>query len=138
MSNPNFKTIGSAVFVLAALLVAACQPAPEPDPAHERAKARWDHLIAGEYAKAWEYFTPGYRETYTADQYTASIQRRPVQWEEAELVSSECEESRCQVTIDITYSIPRATAGLERVRPTRPVRETWIFSEGEWWFTPEN
>ena len=132
--------IGSALFCAAtvALLVAACQPAAEPDPAHVRAQARWESLIAGEYARAWEYFTPGYRETAPVEQYVASIQRRPVQWEAAEVLSSECEESRCEVVIDITYSIPRAKAGLETVQPTRAIRETWIFSDGEWWFTPEN
>lgn len=124
--------------ILAIFLLAGCQPASEPVPAHERAQARWDHLIADEYARAWEYFTPGYRETSPVEQYVASIQQRPVKWEKAEVVASDCVESRCEVVVDVTYSIPRATAGLEQVRPTRPVRETWIFSQGQWWFTPEN
>lgn len=138
MMKPYFKLpmAGAAFAVL--VLLAACQPAPEPDPAHVRAQARWDHLIAGEYDQAWEYFTPGYRETAPVEQYVASIQRRPVKWEQAEVVSSDCEESRCEVVVEISYSIPSGRAGLETVRPTRPIREAWIFSDGQWWHTPEN
>jgi len=130
----NLPRLSAGLAVL--VLLSACQS--EPDPAHVRAQAKWDHLIAEEYAEAWEYYTPGYRETSPVEQYRASLQQRPVRWEEAEVISSECEESRCEVEIDITYSIPRARAGLEQVRPTRPIRETWILSRGQWWFTPEN
>lgn len=137
MLKPDSSIIKVTIVALALGLV-ACQPASEPEPADERAKARWEHLIAGDYAKAWEYFTPGYRETAPVQQYVASIQRRPVQWQKAEVVSSSCEDVRCEVVVNVTYSLPRASAGLDTVKPTRPVRETWILSEGSWWYTPEN
>jgi len=136
--KPYFKLpVAGAAFAALALL-AACQPAQEPEPADVRAQARWDHLVAGEYGKAWEYFTPGYRETAPVEQYVASIQRRPVKWEQAEVLSSDCEKPRCEVVIDITYSLPRGRAGLDTVRLTRPISETWIFSDGQWWHTPQN
>lgn len=138
MIETNSNRLKTGLGLLAVLFLAACQPASEPDPAHVRAQARWDHLIAGEYAKAWEYFTPGYRETSPVEQYVASIQQRPVKWEEAEVLSSECEDSRCDVVVEIGYSVPGARAGLDTVQPSRPVRETWIFSDGQWWHTPEN
>lgn len=141
MSNIRIIRTISAI-LLSAMFLAACQQEAEQRPAgevvQERAQARWDHRIAQEYAKAWEYFTPGYRETSPVDQYVASIQRRPVRWEVAEVLSADCEEARCDVVVELTYSLPRASAGLDTVKSTRPISETWIFSRGQWWFTPAN
>lgn len=138
----NTSTIKCAAFVGCILMLAACQPGDDassmPDTVEERAQARWNHLIAGEYTEAWEYFAPGYRETATAGAFAATMERRPVRWLEAQVAATDCGESRCTAVIDVTYSVPGASAGLDTVRPTREISETWIRVDGTWWFDPGN
>ena len=140
MSDTRIIRTISAI-LLSAMFLAGCQEAeqrPAEEVVQERAQARWDQLIDQQYAKAWEYFAPGYRETSPVEQYIASMSAVPSagRWPMCCRPTARRPVARCDR--GATYSLPRASAGLDTVKPTRPVSETWIFSRGQWWFTPGN
>ena len=71
---------------LAALLVALAGCNTNKDPAadvEKRATERWNFLIAHQAEKAYDYLSPGTRETQTRERYAKSMNSRPVQWTQA-------------------------------------------------------
>jgi hypothetical protein len=123
---------------LAAMLLAACAGTGGPVPAEisveERAQQRWDYLVAREFESAWTLYTPGFRQTTSADDYRRDRARRPVRWLTGQVQDAVCEDDRCQVTVVVTYQAPTAPAGQRRIRMTRNIEETWIRLDGQWWF----
>jgi hypothetical protein len=107
----------------------AGETAPPASPAksvERRAQARWDVLIAGDVAKAYEYLSPGTRQIYTRENYTALV--KPGLWKKARVDRVECPEAElCEVVVVLDY-VYRGTP------LTTPLRETWTKSGEEWWF----
>lgn len=129
-----------AAAALAVLILAACGPQEPPRPDHEivaeRAQARWDALIAGDFATALTYYTPGFQEQTPADAFAADMSNRPVQWVSAEHRESTCEGDRCAVEMLVGYRLPSAPAQLSGLGNQRPVEETWVRIDDGWWFVP--
>ncbi|RFF26531.1 MULTISPECIES: hypothetical protein [unclassified Wenzhouxiangella] len=125
--------------VSAALLLSGCQSgedtSSQPQSVEERAQARWDHMIAREFAEAWSYYTPGFRETTSAEEFATTVRKRPVRWEDATVVARDCEGDRCEVVVEVSYSVPQAPAGLNNVRGKRELTETWIRTQEQWWYS---
>lgn len=132
LKNKSFLPLAAIAVVLALM---GCQPQAE-ESIEERVLARWNYMIEREFAQAWEYYTPGYRQTMPRDQFEDDMKRRPIRWYEAELNSVECQENRCSVTVDITYRAVSAPHGQSRMRLTRPLSETWVRMDDQWWYSP--
>lgn len=135
MKSPIFNKITSLTLV--ALFLAACAstpPVPEQT-VEQRAQARWDHLIAGEAAEAWAYYTPGFRQITSESDFQAWLDGRPVRWLTAEVQSGECKDpDRCIVVTSVTYRAPNAPPGINEMRMTRDIEEEWIRLDGQWWY----
>jgi len=93
----------------------------------KKAKSRWDALIKGDLAAAYEYLSPGTRSVLSLEAYKAKI--RPGLWKRVSVDSVTCERSRCDVAIMLEYSY-RDIKSIE----TRLI-ETWLH-EGGWWYVP--
>lgn len=128
------------ILIAGAAVLAACTPAEPPrdvtEIVAERAQARWDAVIAGEHESAYAYYTPGYREQTSAIDYTIEMRGRPVQWMDADVGEVACEDDRCTVVTEVEYRVPSAPAQLSGMGSRRPVEETWIRIDGNWWFVP--
>lgn len=127
--------------VLAAILLAACADnRPAEEIVAERAQARWDALVARDFAAAYEYYTPGYRETTTAEAFSAEMSIRSVKWTAAEVFGIECEADapRCEVRTRLKYSAPGAIPGVGSIESSSGVRETWIQIGRKWWYSVES
>lgn len=124
----------SALAVVA--LLAGCATAPDvaEQTVEERAQARWDHLVARQFGQAWEYYSPGFRATTTAEDYTFDMVRRQVRWTAAEVLGSECEEDRCQVTYRVEYRPVTGPSHFRGMDLSRTQEESWIRSDGQWWY----
>jgi hypothetical protein len=121
----------------AALLLAACAaPGPRPDDVDARAQARWDRLLAGDIAGAYEYLSPGYRSGTTAMQYQREVLLKKVRWTGAEYIGSDCSESVCKVSISLDYAVMGALPGVPRYQSSRTITENWIWLDGQWWLVP--
>lgn len=92
------------------------------------ALARWDALIAGNLAKAYEYMSPGTREVMSLDLYEKKT--RTGLWKKASVETIACEQDRCEVTMAIEYSY-RDMKSIE----TR-LNEVWLQEGGKWWYVP--
>lgn len=113
---------------------AATAPVPEQT-VEERAQARWDHIVARDFAAAWAFYTPGYRLITPQPEFIAMMAGRPVVWEAAEVRSSECAQpDRCTVTSLVAYRVPNAPTGINQMTVERELREEWLYVEGQWWF----
>lgn len=127
--------------VLAAALLAGCADNRPPEEiVAERAQARWDALVAGDYAAARAYYTPGFRETSTAEEFAAEMSARPVKWTAAEVFEVTCESdaARCEARSRVRYSTPAVMPGVGPMKSVSGSTETWIQIDGDWWYTPES
>lgn len=104
-----------------------------------RAQHRWDLLVAGKAAEAWEYFSPGYREIKTRDEYAAEIAVRPVKWTKVEVTGSQCPagEQICDVEVDVYFSMDSSLPGVGKLESHSPLLERWIETDGNWYFVPK-
>jgi len=123
------------IFGMTFALAACSEPRPPEEIVSERAQARWDALVARDYEKAWEYYSPGFRAENSADLFAAEISRRPVKWTAAEVLESQCAVKRCEVTTEVTYTVPRAPGQLADMGGRRDLTETWIEIDADWWYS---
>lgn len=124
--------------VLAGVLLAVggCTDKSSPDRIDQRSVERWNYLIARQAEKAYDYLTPGFKQTVDREAYAASMNGRPVQWKTAKFAGKTCEAEHCKVSIDVTYSIklPGGAVG----ESTSTQSENWLLVDGEWFFLPSN
>ena len=123
--------------VMVPLLVAGCRKDPEKI-VPQRALERWNLLINHSPVKAYEYLSPGYRETHTLDQYVAFIGTARLKWKSVAVASQQCESEVCTVILTVKSTIPaQLMNGTKDVELEGPVTEHWVLSEGQWYFLPD-
>lgn len=129
---------GVAIVLAGALLtLAGCTGKSGPDSIDTRSVERWNHLIAHEADKAYDYLSPGFRATKTRDDYAAAMNNRPVQWKAAKFKSKTCDEDSCTVLVDVTYSVMMPGAVGKSGDVTTTQNETWVLVDGAWYFLPK-
>lgn len=129
-----FRACAGLPLIGVLLATAGCTDKSSPDTIDRRSVERWNYLIAHQAEKAYDYLTPGFRQTQTRENYAAAMNSRPVQWKAVKFNKKECETDRCKVTVDVTYSV---TLGGGAVAETTSSRlETWLLVDGEWFMLP--
>jgi len=105
----------------------------------KRAVERWNFLIAHQAEKAYDFLTPGTRETMTRESYAAAMNTRPVQWSAAKFNRKECDADRCKVYIDVSYSVAMPGGGAvgKPIESTSTQSETWVRVKDDWYFLPK-
>lgn len=121
--------------LLAAGFLVGCESAPE-ETAHERSEARWALMIDREFEQAWDYYTPGFRETTPRKAFSDDMKRRPIRWYDAKVEEADCDGDRCTISVEVTYRAIAAPHGQSHMRMTRKLDETWIRLDGQWWYSP--
>ncbi len=134
------KKAGLAFLASALILLAGCATAPPVSDeeasariVEELAEARWQAIMERDFEKAYEFYSPGYRDTTGLREYDRDMSRRPFRYLSAEVQPAECEGDRCQVRVRVTYQAVGAPAGQHRVRLTQDLTETWVRLEDQWW-----
>ncbi len=134
LSRPSrLPSIGGALAVLATgLMLGACatveQAAVDRDKqaVSQRAQERWDLLMKGKAAEAYEYFSPATRTTLTLE----SFRKRSGAgrwWRAIKMERVDCQSEVCSVTMVLEYDlyeIKGLKAGIE---------EKWVKDDGTWW-----
>jgi hypothetical protein len=130
-----------AFVTLGALAVAlgGCKFGNNVDSIDTRAVERWNYLIAHQAEKAYDYLSPGTRETQTRESYAAAMNNRPVRWSSAKFNHKECDADRCKVYVDVSYSLamPGAGGAGRTVESSSTQSEIWVRVDGEWFFLPK-
>jgi len=132
------KNIKLPFFIVVLVVLAACSdPRPPEEIVAERAQARWDAIGERDFQKAWEFYSPGFREKTSAELFSVELARRPVRWESAEVQQVNCADQRCEVSVEVDYSVPGASGPLAGYEGSREVDEIWIELDGVWWYSSE-
>lgn len=132
------RTFGvCTLLVLAAVLVSACAAnAPKSDPVLERAQLRWDSILSRDLDTAYSLYSPGYRSKTSRVDFEIALRMQRVKWTSAEYVSRECADDRCIVSFKVGYSVNKPVPGMNVFEGSSMVQDTWIRTQGEWWFVP--
>lgn len=99
----------------------------------ERAMQRWIALIQQDFNRAYEFETPGFRETNPIGIYRG-FYGNAVQWEKAKVVNVEFSSDRqsAKVSVTIDYKGPKSGGGVYQGQ--RPITESWLWTDGNWWY----
>ncbi|MEZ5582920.1 MAG: hypothetical protein R3F37_09255 [Candidatus Competibacteraceae bacterium] len=105
----------------------------------ERVSARWAALIKRDFAVAYEFQTPAYREVYSIEAFNQQF-GAAAKWTQATVekitMQTSSEESNlltADVVVNIHYTVPFPSAE----NPTQTsgfVNERWLRKEGQWWY----
>jgi len=92
----------------------------------QRSQARWNALVADRLDEAYGYYSPASRSTMSLQDFIRSI--RGGFWTSARVDKVSCEvEDSCEVEVTIEYRF-------QSFRSKAPVKETWIRTDGQWWY----
>ena len=131
------RTIAALGMVFCAIGLAACTAVVSTESRiEERAMARWDTLLSGNLADAYQFLSPGIRSSVSSLDYQRSILSQQVQWTSADYIESDCEDKTCNVKISLGFRVFSALPGVKSFEDTDIVNESWILVDGEWYFVP--
>ncbi len=122
------------IAIILILMLVGCRSEAPSETIEDRAQARWDLVLARDFEAAWEYLTPGFRQTTNRFDYARDMAGRPLRWLSAEVVGRDCEEDLCKINVLVGYQAVGAPAGMGQMRLSREIEETWIRLDGAWWF----
>ena len=136
------KQYKAALLLLVVVLgLSACATGPGaggsmPDAVDARAQARWDALLADDYATAWRYLPPEMRQVQDEETYAASMGNRSVIWTDAKVQGTECADGGevCTVIVAIFYRVNRGLVGVETMDSVRTIHERWVRVDDAWYF----
>ena len=130
-TNRRVAVAGSALLV--SLLLTACAaiaPVAEPQVlVRDRATARWQALLARDFAKAYTFTTPTFKKNMTEQAYKDQFANS--QWLDAEVVGVTCAQPAicvARVRLDVKVALPRTS--LNKI--TTHFDETWQLEDGQW------
>jgi hypothetical protein len=132
-SNTWLLLLSCAMFLLASCATTMSRE----NAVEERAKARWETLLAGDLDGAYEFLSPGFRSSVSSLQYQRSLLLKRIRWDDAQVIESECEETTCIVRISLDYTLHGALPGVSSFSGTQKYEESWLLVNGSWYFVPE-
>jgi hypothetical protein len=100
-------------------------PEAKREAVEQRAGARWNALIKGDFTGAYALLSPASREAVTFDQFRQRAGR--IAYRMAKVESVDCGSEHCTVKLRITYD-HRQMKGIQT-----PIEETWVFDRGQPW-----
>lgn len=95
----------------------------------ERAQARWDAVVKGDFQAAYGYLSPGSRAVLSEESYAGSLKKGF--WKSAHVENVTCRSAEaCDVGATIEYEYTG--------HPIKtPLRESWIRDGGQWWYVKQ-
>lgn len=129
-----------ALAALAAVFLAACATTGGGGGGDvvKRAEARWDAVLAGDFESAYQYYSPGYRSSHSPGDFELSMRLRKVQFRDARYAEHACDGDRCNLKIEVKYHVASPVPGLDKWDSKTTIDETWIRTQDEWWYLPED
>ena len=94
----------------------------------ERAQARWDALLAGDFETAYSFATPSYRGVVDAIRFQQGLGGH-ASWLGAKVREVTCREDVCEAMVRLKYRSPLPP----RMEFETDDIERWLSEDGEWW-----
>jgi len=127
-----------AALLLTALVSACTIPVkPAATDIKQRAQARWDAVLKGDYDTAYGFYSPGYRSSHSRTDFEIALRSRRVRWTSAEVKESSCKADVCRVKTNVGYSVTGALPGVPVWKSKQDIEENWVRTDGQWWFLPD-
>jgi hypothetical protein len=122
----RWLSAGALGLVLSACAAVGVGKSPE-EVVRARAQQRWDLMLKGDMAGAYEYLSPASKASLPKEMF---LKRRGGgrYWRTASMDKVECAGETCKVTLVLTYDLAVDVKNL-----SREIVETWILDEGAWW-----
>lgn len=103
-----------------------------------RATARWQLLEQRDWASAYDYMSPAYRQVFTRGMYERRFSYM-VEWEltSVELVNYDARAAVASVAVRVMSRPVKQTSAASKAIGAVPSRfvEQWILQDGEWWYS---
>lgn len=128
----NVRTGGAAEGTDAA----KASPAALGGTVEERATRRWQLLIDGKADQAYDYLSPGYKQTRGREEYAELMRSRPVKWVGVAYQDQDCDGEVCKVRLMISYSLDMPVQMVGRVESVDFVTENWLWIDDGWYYLP--
>lgn len=133
----NNSRVGLLGVVCGLLLLSACATSVSTEnQIEQRVTARWETLLSGDLAGAYEFLSPGYRSSVSLMQYQRSVLLQQVKWTSAKYVESTCEETTCSVKVLVGFTVYGALPGVKSFNGTKDIEESWVLISGNWYLVP--
>ncbi len=104
----------------------------------QRVTERWQALEAREFERAWEYTSPAYRAVFPKQLYRKKFSYA-VTWEltGVKVVNYDSSAAVASVVARVMSEPTKRTSKASELIGATPasVRERWIFTDGQWWFS---
>lgn len=137
MSFKISRKYGYSLMACGLVLLSACTTtSSKSEGIEERVNARWNALLTGDLAGAYEYLSPGFRSSVSSLDYQRSLLLKKVRWEGGEYIESECDDTTCNVTVLLQYRVAGALPGVRSYEGKQQVTETWIKIDNVWYLVP--
>lgn len=140
------KAAGFVVALVSALMISACATAPADNDAwrdsqrsvlKQRAEARWQMLIEGDFKEAYGFLSPDYRSVVNLQQYKKKF-GRSIDWRLARVDDIRYDSPTvATVLVKLTYATDLPGARGELIQNTREMPEKWLYKDGGWWYTSQ-
>ncbi len=111
--------------------------APVNSELEPRVQGRWDALIDKNFEQAYQYFSPAHRRLFPLQHYLSST-GSSVNWLSSEIIDIKINEERAEVKVRMvsTLDLPMGV-GDDFGQFTKDLRETWLWVDGQWWYTDD-
>lgn len=117
---------GNAPQAVSTPAVAPTTPEAKQALVRQRVAARWDLLIKGDFDAAYEFLSPGSKETTTLLRFKSNIRRDA--FRAIDIQSVACDGDACLVKLNLTYDHPKMKGIVT------PVSESWIVVGPQAWY----
>lgn len=128
---------------LSVMSVIGCSPegknpqvTPDLQRLEQRVLARWNAMVAKDFATVWEFATPNYRRNFPKELFVRNFSYA-VDWELTgiEDVAYDADAAVASVAVRVMSVPTKQTSVASIAIGAVPIifREQWLFVDGEWW-----
>lgn len=104
------------------------------DAVRARSQARLAALMKRDYAQAYKFSTPAWRDLNDLDRFRGANEGSR-SWQAAEVRKVDCSApDQCEVRVRVDTRIFTAGTGLKRANITTHFSEVWLHQDKEWWY----
>ena len=124
-------------------LSVGCASGPKWDDAQrsileQRVRERYQALVARDFNKAWEYSTPNYRAVFSKQLYVKKFSYAlDLELTGVEVVNYDSDAAVASVVVRVMSEPIKQTSSASSLIGATPerLREKWVFSQDQWWFS---